>query len=414
MPVTTHIALGSNLGDRRENILSALAALREHTPIGRLRASSFYETAPVGGPAGQGAYLNAVAEFETTLAPENLLHFLLEVETRHGRVRTVRDAPRTLDLDILLYDSLVVQGPELTVPHPRMHKRAFVLVPLAEIAPGALHPVLGKSVATLLAELQGIRPARPSPGRELFGLRTLVTGSSSGIGAAIALAFADAGANVIVHGRSSAAAAEDVARRVRLRGGEATILMADLRDPAGCDRFASEALSARGGLDVFVNNAGVDTLTGVAAGWSFERKMQELLAVDVQAGVTLARTIGQSMKAAGGGVILNMGWDQGETGMEGDSGELFALVKGAMMAFSRSLALSLAPEVRVNCLAPGWVRTAWGEAASAEWQERVIRETPLRRWGTPEDVAAVARWAASPAAAFVTGQVLRVNGGAVR
>ena len=120
------------------------------------------------------------------------------------------------------------------------------------------------------------------------------------------------------------------------------------------------------------------------------------------------------MKAAGGGVILNMGWDQAETGMEGDSGELFAAAKGAVMAFSRSLALSLAPEVRVHCLAPGWIRTAWGEKASAAWQERVLRETPLKRWGRPEDVAAAARWLASPAAEFLTGQVIRVNGGAVR
>jgi NAD(P)-dependent dehydrogenase (short-subunit alcohol dehydrogenase family) len=100
--------------------------------------------------------------------------------------------------------------------------------------------------------------------------------------------------------------------------------------------------------------------------------------------------------------------------MEGDSGELFAAMKGAVMAFSRSLAVSLAPEVRVNCLAPGWIRTAWGRKASEQWQERVREETLVERWGTPEDVAAAAVWLASPAAAFVTGQVIRVNGGAVR
>ncbi|HJT78361.1 MAG TPA: SDR family oxidoreductase, partial [Gemmataceae bacterium] len=99
---------------------------------------------------------------------------------------------------------------------------------------------------------------------------------------------------------------------------------------------------------------------------------------------------------------------------EGDSGQLFGATKAAVMAFSKSLALTLAPAVRVNCLAPGWVRTAWGEGASAPWQERVRRETPLRRWGTPQDVAATARWLVSPAAAYVTGQVVRVNGGAVR
>jgi 3-oxoacyl-[acyl-carrier protein] reductase len=110
-------------------------------------------------------------------------------------------------------------------------------------------------------------------------------------------------------------------------------------------------------------------------------------------------------------VILNMGWDQAETGMAGDSGELFAASKGAVMAATRSLAKSLAPEVRVNCLAPGWIRTQWAEHASAEWQERGRRESLLGRWGTPEDVARVACFLASPAAEFIDGQIIHINGG---
>jgi 3-oxoacyl-[acyl-carrier protein] reductase len=120
------------------------------------------------------------------------------------------------------------------------------------------------------------------------------------------------------------------------------------------------------------------------------------------------------MKAQGQGAIVTMGWDQAETGMEGDSGELFAATKGAVMAFTRSLALSLAPQVRVNALAPGWIKTAWGGAASSVWHKRVLRETPLARWGTPEDVARVACFLVSPAAEFMTGQVVRINGGAIR
>src|SRR5262249_5237231 len=161
-------------------------------------------------------------------------------------------------------------------------------------------------------------------------------------------------------------------------------------------------------------NAGADTLTGDAASWTFERKLDELLAVDLKATMQLSRAIGAKMKACGHGVILTVGWDQAETGMEGDSGQLFAAVKGAVMCFTRTLALGLAPEVRVNCIAPGWIRTAWGETASSGWQYRVRRETPIGVWGLPEDVAAAAVWLASPAASFVTGQTLRVNGGAVR
>jgi 3-oxoacyl-[acyl-carrier protein] reductase len=100
--------------------------------------------------------------------------------------------------------------------------------------------------------------------------------------------------------------------------------------------------------------------------------------------------------------------------MEGDSGELFAAAKNAIMGLTRSLALNLAPKVRVNCIAPGWIRTAWGEEASDAWQQRVLRETPLKRWGTPDDVGRVARFLASDDAAYLTGQVVNVNGGAVR
>jgi 3-oxoacyl-[acyl-carrier protein] reductase len=244
--------------------------------------------------------------------------------------------------------------------------------------------------------------------------RTAVLGSTSGIGKAVALALADAGADVIVHGRSSRERAEEVAEQVRERGGRSAVLLADLGDAAAGERLASEAWSLWDGLDAWLHLAGADTLTGTAAGLPFPAKLDLLWKVDVAGTIRLCRTIGRLMKERGGGIIVTMGWDQAETGMGGDSGELFAATKGAVMAFTRSLALSLAPEVRVNGLAPGWIKTAWGEAASHAWQERAVRETPLARWGTPEDVARVACFLVSPAASFLTGQIVRVNGGAVR
>ena len=117
------------------------------------------------------------------------------------------------------------------------------------------------------------------------------------------------------------------------------------------------------------------------------------------------------MKTAGRGVMLEHRLDAADRGMAGDSGELFGAAKGAIMAFSRSLAESLAPEVRVNCLAPGWIKTAWGEQASEYWQQRAAGDCLRGRWGTPEDVARAARFLVSPAADFITGQVLHVNGG---
>ena len=172
-----------------------------------------------------------------------------------------------------------------------------------------------------------------------------------------------------------------------------------------------EAWKLWNGLDAWLQIAGADVLTGANSRLPFEDKLDLLWSVDVVATIRLCREVGRRMKAQGHGVIVTMGWDQAETGMEGDSGELFAATKGAVMAFTRSLALSLAPTVRVNALAPGWIKTDWGETASALWQDRVLRETPLARWGTPEDVARVACFLVSPAAEFMTGQVVRINGG---
>jgi 3-oxoacyl-[acyl-carrier protein] reductase len=162
---------------------------------------------------------------------------------------------------------------------------------------------------------------------------------------------------------------------------------------------------------VWVNNAGADVLTGDAANRSFEDKLAMLWQVDVVATLRLSRKVGNRMRERGRGCIINIGWDQVASGMAGDSGEMFAAVKGAVMAATRSLAKSLSPEVRVNCVAPGWIRTAWGERASAEWQERARRESLLGRWGEPADVARVVRFLASPAAQFINGQIINVNGG---
>jgi 3-oxoacyl-[acyl-carrier protein] reductase len=276
-----------------------------------------------------------------------------------------------------------------------------------EIAPLAVHPVLRATAYDLLQR-------RRTATRELSGQHAVVLGSTSGIGRAIALTLADAGANVLIHGRRSAEAAKRIEAECRDKAVWAQSILADLSDEKECAKLVQFAWDLWPLIDIWIQCAGADTLTGDAATWPFERKLQELWAVDVRATMLMTRDVGARMKKRGHGVVLTMGWDQADTGMEGDSGQLFGAAKGAVMAFTKSLALELAPAVRVNCLAPGWIRTHWGEQASEAWQARVLKETPLARWGTPDDVAAVARWLVSPAAQFITGQIIRINGGAVR
>ncbi|MGE0607626.1 MAG: 2-amino-4-hydroxy-6-hydroxymethyldihydropteridine diphosphokinase [Pirellulales bacterium] len=147
------ISLGSNLGDRRAMLDGAVELLRGDARLARLNVSSWHETAPVGGPAGQPNFLNGAAVFQTELEPNELLAALHTIEHQYGRVREVHWGPRTLDLDLLLFGQECHNTPLLRVPHPHMAYRRFVLAPAAEVAPEMQHPVLRKSVLELLRGL---------------------------------------------------------------------------------------------------------------------------------------------------------------------------------------------------------------------------------------------------------------------
>jgi 2-amino-4-hydroxy-6-hydroxymethyldihydropteridine diphosphokinase len=142
-----YIALGTNLGERLANLRAAIAAFPPD--LQKLDESPVYETEP-WGYADQPPFLNMILRVATELSPHHLLDHLKGIESTLGRVSSFRNGPRLIDLDILFYDDIILETPALAIPHPRLHKRAFVLIPLAQIAPGLVHPVFGLSVAQLL------------------------------------------------------------------------------------------------------------------------------------------------------------------------------------------------------------------------------------------------------------------------
>lgn len=243
----------------------------------------------------------------------------------------------------------------------------------------------------------------------------VVTGGSSGIGRAICLSLAEAGVDhLLVHYRRNRDGAEATATAAEEFGCRAIVTQADLAVSEDVRRLADAAFEQLPSVSTWVNNAGADVLTGDAGELSFQEKLDRLLAVDLVGTVRLSRDIGSRMAAQPlerPPSMVFIGWDQAPHGMEGDAGQMFGPVKAAVMAFAASLAQTLAPQVRVNTVAPGWIRTAWGETASDEWDRRAKGQALMRRWGTAEDVARAVRFAADPANTFLTGQTFEVNGG---
>lgn len=248
----------------------------------------------------------------------------------------------------------------------------------------------------------------------LAGLGVFVTGASGGIGRAIALAAARAGADVALTWRDNEAGAADAEQSIRALGRRVTALRMDLADPSSIEAAGAAALGEFGRLDVWINNAGADILTGRGPSLPDVEKLDLLLQVDLRGTVLASWRAAEILgEQPNGGVIINMSWDHVAAGMAGRNPELFAAVKGGVAAFSKSLARSVAPGIRVNVLAPGWIGTSFAETLDAATRQAIAASTPLARWGTPEDVASAAVFLASPAASFLTGQTIHVGGGVV-
>jgi 3-oxoacyl-[acyl-carrier protein] reductase len=250
--------------------------------------------------------------------------------------------------------------------------------------------------------------------RELEGRTLVVTGSSRGIGRAVALRLASAGATLILHGREPSSHLDRVVAEVRTSAPASRAICADFLREAEWQPFVDRCFD-EGPLAGWVHVAGADVLTTDLRSQSFLARQDALWQVDVRAATWILHEVGarlsESSQADGDSAIVTIGWDQAETGMAGEAGLVFGTTKAAVHGLTRSLAQSLAPQVRVNCAAPGWIRTAWGAAAGASWQQRATAESLAGRWGTPEDVADAVAFLVSPASRFIHGQVIPVNGG---
>lgn len=249
---------------------------------------------------------------------------------------------------------------------------------------------------------------------KLAGKSAVITGASSGIGRAMALAFAREGASLVINYRQSTDRAAALVREITGSGGNALAVPADVADEEAVRQLVERARDSLGGIDIWVNNAGADILTGAGAELENADKLARLIDTDLKGTMNCCWQVAPLMRNKGKGVILNMSWDLSVHGFGGRNPQMFSAVKAGVLGFSKSLALSYAPEVRVNVLAPGWIATAFAENhMEQDYYEARIGEIPMRRFGRPGDVAAAAVFLVSDDAGYITGQVVNINGGLI-
>ncbi|HSR63955.1 MAG TPA: glucose 1-dehydrogenase [Gammaproteobacteria bacterium] len=240
----------------------------------------------------------------------------------------------------------------------------------------------------------------------------VVTGASSGIGRGIAMTFARECAAVVVNYKQSHDRAGAVVDEITAKGGKAVALQADVSSPDAIEEMITAATRELGGIDIWVNNAGADILTGAGAQLNRYEKLQQLIDVDLKGTINCCWAVVPHMQERGHGAIVNMAWDLAVHGFEGVNPQMFAAVKAGVLGFSRSLAKSVGPEIRVNVVAPGWIETAFAEEVmDRDYYDARIREIPAGRFGRPEDVAEAALFLVSDEASYITGEMIKINGG---
>ena len=259
----------------------------------------------------------------------------------------------------------------------------------------------------------------------------VITGASGGVGRALFETYAQENvALCLVANAGADELRQDLARRQDAPAlAAAQVFQSDLAAPDAAEALGSELLQTlrrdqrreTPRVDAFVAAAGIDLMTPESKARAFPERLQRAWQIDVASTVALARTLGAAMRAFrraepdakdyDPGIVL-FSWDGVERGMKGDTAQIYAACKGAVAAFGRSLAHDLAPDVRVNTVAPGWIKTTWGKTVATEKNDPYAAQSLLNRWGRPEEVARVVRFLTSNDAAYVNGQTIEINGGA--
>lgn len=243
------------------------------------------------------------------------------------------------------------------------------------------------------------------------GKTVVVTGAGRGIGRILALGFAAQGATVLVHYAHSKQGAAGVVGQIKVQGGNAVLVQADLCKPEEVTRLVKEAHASLGLIDVWINNAGASANSKETKGMSEIEIFHRMVEVDIMGTWRCCREVEPYMRD--GGCILTTGWDGAVAGAAGLPNQMYAISKGAILSLTRCLAAEFAPRVRVNCIAPGHIENEWSQSLPEMTRMKVVRGIPMQRWGSPEDVLNTALFLASPAASFITGQIILVNGGEI-